>query len=210
MPGEQRPRGDMQARILAYIQEVIDTRGYPPSVREIGEAVGLRYTSTVHGHLTRLEKKGLLHRDAMKPRAMGLSRSASYAGAIDDSRVCQLPVVGRVSAGQPILAEESIDEQMVLPVDLVGEGEHFILRVRGDSMIQAGIFNDDYIVVRKQPDANNGEIVVALVEDDATVKRFYKENGHFRLQPENSAMEPIYADEVIVLGKVISLYRLVR
>lgn len=207
MPGEQRPRGDMQARILAYIQEVIDTRGYPPSVREIGEAVGLRSTSTVHGHLTRLEKKGLLHRDAMKPRAMGLSRSASYAGAIDDSRVYQLPVVGRVAAGQPILAEESIDEQMVLPVDLVGEGEHFILRVRGDSMIQAGIFNDDYIVVRKQPDANNGEIVVALVEDDATVKRFYKENGHFRLQPENDAMEPIIVPSVQILGKVVSLLR---
>lgn len=207
MPGEQRPRGDMQARILAYIQEVIDTRGYPPSVREIGEAVGLRSTSTVHGHLTRLEKKGLLHRDAMKPRAMGLSRSASYAGAIDDIRVCQLPVVGRVAAGQPILAEESIDEQMVLPVDLVGEGEHFILRVRGDSMIQAGIFNDDYIVVRRQPDANNGEIVVALVEDDATVKRFYKENGHFRLQPENDAMEPIIVPSVQILGKVVSLLR---
>ena len=207
MPGEQRPRGDMQARILAYIQEVIDTRGYPPSVREIGEAVGLRSTSTVHGHLTRLEKKGLLHRDAMKPRAMGLSRSASYAGAIDDSRVCELPVVGRVAAGHPILAEESIDEQMVLPVDLVGEGEHFILRVRGDSMIQAGIFNDDYIVVRRQPDANNGEIVVALVEDDATVKRFYKENGHFRLQPENDAMEPIIVPSVQILGKVVSLLR---
>ena len=207
MPGEQRPRGDMQARILAYIQEVIDTRGYPPSVREIGEAVGLRSTSTVHGHLTRLEKKGLLHRDAMKPRAMGLSRSVSYAGTIDDNRVCQLPVVGRVAAGQPILAEESIDEQMVLPVDLVGEGEHFILRVRGDSMIQAGIFNDDYIVVRKQPDAHNGEIVVALVEDEATVKRFYKENGHYRLQPENAAMSPIIVDSVSILGRVVALLR---
>ena len=207
MAGEQRPRGDMQARILAYIQEVIETRGYPPSVREIGEAVGLRSTSTVHGHLTRLEKKGLLHRDAMKPRAMGLSKSASYAETIDDNRVCQLPVVGRVAAGQPILAEESIDEQMVLPVDLVGEGEHFILRVRGDSMIQAGIFNDDYIVVRKQPDAHNGEIVVALVGDDATVKRFYKENGHFRLQPENDAMEPIIVPSVEILGKVVSLLR---
>lgn len=208
MAGEQRPRGDMQARILAYIQEVIETRGYPPSVREIGEAVGLRSTSTVHGHLTRLEKKGLLHRDAMKPRAMGLSsRSCAYPETIDESRVRQLPVVGRVAAGQPILAEESIDEQMVLPVDLVGEGEHFILRVRGDSMIQAGIFNDDYIVVRKQPDANNGEIVVALVEDDATVKRFYKENGHFRLQPENDAMEPIIVPSVQILGKVVSLLR---
>ena len=207
MAGEQRPRGDMQARILSYIEEVIETRGYPPSVREIGEAVGLRSTSTVHGHLTRLERKGLLHRDAMKPRAMGLSRASSYSETIDDSRVRQLPVVGRVAAGQPILAEESIDEQMVLPVDLVGEGEHFILRVRGDSMIQAGIFNDDYIVVRRQPDAHNGEIVVALVGDDATVKRFYKENGHFRLQPENDAMEPIIVPSVEILGKVVSLLR---
>lgn len=207
MAGEQRPRGDMQARILSYIEEVIETRGYPPSVREIGEAVGLRSTSTVHGHLTRLERKGLLHRDAMKPRAMGLSRTSSYSETIDDSRVRQLPVVGRVAAGQPILAEESIDEQMVLPVDFVGEGEHFILRVRGDSMIQAGIFNDDYIVVRRQPDAHNGEIVVALVGDDATVKRFYKENGHFRLQPENDAMEPIIVPSVEILGKVVSLLR---
>lgn len=207
MSGEQRPRGDMQAKILTYIQEVIETRGYPPSVREIGEAVGLRSTSTVHGHLTRLEKKGLLHRDAMKPRAIGLSRSSSYSEIMDDSRVRQLPVVGRVAAGQPILAEECIDDQMLLPADFVGEGEHFILRVRGDSMIQAGIFNDDYIVVRKQPDAYNGEIVVALVEDEATVKRFYKENGHFRLQPENDEMEPIIVPNVEIIGKVVSLLR---
>lgn len=206
MPGEQRPRGDMQARILSYIQESIKMRGYPPSVREIGEAVGLRSTSTVHGHLTRLEKKGLLHRDAMKPRAMFFSKAASD-DMLEDSAVRRIPVVGRVAAGQPILAEESIDEQLMLPVDFVGEGEHFILRVRGDSMIQAGIFNDDYIVVRKQPDAHNGEIVVALVEDDATVKRFYKENGHFRLQPENDAMEPIIVREVQILGKVVSLLR---
>lgn len=207
MAGKQRPRGDTQTKILSYIQEVIETRGYPPSVREIGEAVGLRSTSTVHGHLTRLEKKGLLHRDAMKPRAIGLSHPPAYAGSMEDSRICSVPVVGRVAAGQPILAEEQIDEQMILPADLIGEGEHFILRVRGDSMIQAGIFHDDYIVVRKQPDAHNGEIVVALVEDDATVKRFYKENGHFRLQPENDAMEPIIVPSVQILGKVVSLLR---
>lgn len=207
MAGKQRPRGDTQTKILSYIQEVIETRGYPPSVREIGEAVGLRSTSTVHGHLTRLEKKGLLHRDAMKPRAIGLSHPPAYAGPMEDIRICSVPVVGRVAAGQPILAEEQIDEQMILPADLIGEGEHFILRVRGDSMIQAGIFHDDYIVVRKQPDAHNGEIVVALVEDDATVKRFYKENGHFRLQPENDAMEPIIVPSVQILGKVVSLLR---
>lgn len=212
MPGKQRPRGDMQAKILSYIQDVIETRGYPPSVREIGEAVGLRSTSTVHGHLTRLEKKGLLYRDAMKPRAMGLPRHASsdYTDEdelFNDGRICYIPVVGQVAAGQPILAEENIDEQMALPADLVGEGEHFILRVRGDSMIQAGIFDHDYIVVRKQPDAQNGEIVVAMVEDNATVKRFYKENGHFRLQPENDTMAPIIVPSVQILGKVVSLLR---
>lgn len=200
----KKPRGDMQERILAYIQEEIQARGYAPSVREIGEAVGLKSTSTVHGHLTRLEKKGLLHRDAMKPRAMGLAKST-----VDESEnmVCQLPVVGRVAAGQPILAEESIEDFMALPVDFIGDGEHFVLRVRGDSMIQAGIFHDDYIVVRKQQHANNGEIVVALVEDEATVKRFFKENGHFRLQPENDAMEPIIVPAVTILGKVTSLLR---
>ena len=200
----KKPRGDMQERILAYIQEEIQVRGYAPSVREIGEAVGLKSTSTVHGHLTRLEKKGLLHRDAMKPRAMGLAKTTSDEF---ENMVCQLPVVGRVAAGQPILAEESIEDFMALPVDFIGDGEHFVLRVRGDSMIQAGIFHDDYIVVRKQQHANNGEIVVALVEDEATVKRFFKENGHFRLQPENDAMEPIIVPAVTILGKVTSLLR---
>lgn len=169
----KKPRGDTQEKILAYIESEIRSRGYAPSVREIGEAVGLKSTSTVHGHLMRLEKKGLLHRDAMKPRAMGLSTPLATE---EDAHVCQIPVVGRVAAGMPILAEENIEELMSLPEDFVGEGEHFILRVRGESMIQAGIFNDDYIIVRKQPDARNGEIVVALVEDEATVKRFYKEN----------------------------------
>lgn len=202
---DRKPRGDMQEKILAYIQEEIRTRGYAPSVREIGEAVGLRSTSTVHGHLTRLEKKGLLHRDAMKPRAMGLASPTTEADLLSDVR--QVPVVGRVAAGSPILAEESTEAVFPLPSDFVGEGEHFILRVRGDSMINAGILNDDYIVVRKQPDAHNGEIVVALIEDEATVKRFFKENGHFRLQPENDAMEPIIVSEVTILGRVVSLLR---
>lgn len=202
---DKKPRGDMQGRILAYIQEEIRTRGYAPSVREIGEAVGLKSTSTVHGHLMRLEKKGFLHRDAMKPRAMGvLSQTREDTG---DGQVCRIPVVGRVAAGMPILAEENTEDVLALPSEFVGEGEHFILRVRGDSMIQAGIFNDDYIVVRRQPSANNGEIVVALVEDEATVKRFYKENGHFRLQPENDSMEPIIVPSVSILGKVVSLLR---
>lgn len=204
---ERKPRGETQDRILAYIQSEIRERGYAPSVREIGEAVGLRSTSTVHGHLMRLEKKGLLRRDAMKPRAMGLSPelSASEEEAFDDVR--RLPVVGRVAAGQPILAEENIEEEMPVPAGLTGTGEHFILRVRGDSMVEAGILDGDYIVVRSQPDAQNGEIVVALVEDSATVKRFYKENGYFRLQPENSTMEPIVVESVSILGKVVSLLR---
>lgn len=200
----QKPRGDTQERILAYIQSEIKARGYAPSVREIGEAVGLKSTSTVHGHLTRLEKKGLLHRDAMKPRAMGLPEVSAPDDPVD---VLRVPVVGRVAAGIPILAEENIEETLPLPAELAGDGEHFVLRVRGDSMIEAGILTDDYIVVRRQPDARNGDIVVALVEDEATVKRFYKENGHFRLQPENSAMSPIIVNEVVILGKVVSLLR---
>lgn len=204
----KKPRGDTQERILAYIEEEIRVRGYAPSVREIGEAVGLKSTSTVHGHLMRLEKKGLLRRDAMKPRAMGVLKSAEPDWtAAEQEDIRRLPVVGRVAAGTPILAEENVEELMTVPTDLVGDGEHFILRVCGDSMIQAGIFSGDYIVVRKQCIANNGEIVVAMVEDEATVKRFYKENGHFRLQPENDAMEPIIVSDVEVLGKVVSLLR---
>lgn len=202
----QKPRGDMQDRILAYIQAEIKSRGYAPSVREIGEAVGLRSPSTVHGHLTRLEKKGLLHRDAMKPRAMGLSNVKNEERELT-SRVANIPLVGRVAAGSPIIAEENMEGVLPLPAEFVGEGELFMLRVRGDSMINAGILNEDYLVVRSQPDASNGEIVVALIEDEATVKRFYKENGHFRLQPENDYMEPIIVSDVKILGKVVSLLR---
>ena len=196
---DRKPRGDMQARILAYIEQEIRTRGYAPSVREIGEAVGLKSTSTVHGHLTRMEKKGLLRRDAMKPRAIGLS--AAFSPFFDENAsLREIPVVGRVAAGTPILAEENIEETMTLPEEMVGSGELFILRVRGESMIQAGIMN-------RQMNANNGEIVVAMIDDEATVKRFYKENGHIRLQPENDAMEPIIVPEVMILGKVVSLIR---
>ena len=201
----QKQRGDMQTRILAYIEQEIKTRGYAPSVREIGEAVGLKSTSTVHGHLIRLEKKGLLHRDAMKPRAMGLSFSSLPPA--ENVTLREIPVIGRVAAGTPILAEENVEETLILPEDIVGHGDVFILRVRGESMIQAGIMNDDYIVVHKQPDANNGEIVVALIEDEATVKRFYKENGHIRLQPENSTMDPIITTDCSIAGKVVAVFR---
>lgn len=200
----KRPRGDNQAKILEYIKSEIHSKGYPPSVREICDAVGLKSTSTVHGHLTRLQKKGLLNRDPMKPRAMEVLGSSNPAHGRE---VLSIPIVGRVPAGNPILALENIEDQMLLPADFLGEGEHFILEVHGESMINAGILSGDYVVVRKQPDAVNGEIVVAMVEDEATVKRFYKENGRFRLQPENDSMEPIYAAEVTVLGKVVSLFR---
>ena len=202
----QRPRGDNQQRILEYIKSEIQTKGYPPSVREIANAVGLKSTSTVHGHLTRLEKKGLLHRDAMKPRAMEVIGDPNFVR----NATTAIPVVGRVTAGQPILAEENVDEYIPIPDAMRGDGEHFILLVRGESMIQAGIMDGDYVVVRKQQEANNGDIVVAMIEDSATVKRFYKEHGHFRLQPENPTMDPIYTDEVTILGKVVSLYRILQ
>lgn len=203
----KKPRGDTQDRILAYIQEEISRRGYAPSVREIGEAVGLKSTSTVHGHLQRLEKKGLLRRDAMKPRAMGLSAACGREADDALANAFPIPVVGCVAAGMPILAEENIEDTLAVPSEFAGDGEHFILRVCGDSMIQAGILSGDYIVVRSQPHAANGEIIVAMVEDEATVKRFYKEEGHFRLQPENDAMEPIIVSDVTILGKVVSLLR---
>ena len=197
-------RGDTQAKILAYIEKATLQKGYPPSVREICDATGLKSTSTVHGHLIRLEKKGLLYRDSMKPRAISVpSDHQMYR-----TEMINVPIVGRVSAGSPILATENIEDYIALPQSMLGEGEHYVLGVRGESMIEAGIMDGDYVVVRKQPTAYNGDIVVAMVEDDATVKRIYRENGHFRLQPENSTMEPIIVPEVTILGKVVSLYRI--
>ena len=197
-------RGDTQAKILAYIEKATLQKGYPPSVREICDATGLKSTSTVHGHLIRLEKKGLLYRDSMKPRAISVpSDHQMYR-----TEMINVPIVGRVSAGTPILATENIEDYIALPQSMLGEGEHYVLGVRGESMIEAGIMDGDYVVVRKQPTDYNGDIVVAMVEDDATVKRFYRENGHFRLQPENPTMEPIIVPEVTILGKVVSLYRI--
>ena len=197
-------RGDTQAKILAYIEKATLQKGYPPSVREICDATGLKSTSTVHGHLIRLEKKGLLYRDSMKPRAISVpSDHQMYR-----TEMINVLIVGRVSAGTPILATENIEDYIALPQSMLGEGEHYVLGVRGESMIEAGIMDGDYVVVRKQPTAYNGDIVVAMVEDDATVKRFYRENGHFRLQPENPTMEPIIVPEVTILGKVVSLYRI--
>ncbi len=198
------PRGDTQARILAYIEKATIQKGYPPSVREICDATGLKSTSTVHGHLIRLEKKGLLYRDSMKPRAISVPTDHKKYR----TDMVQVPVVGRVTAGMPILATENIDDYISLPQNMLGEGEHYVLSVRGESMIGAGIMDGDYVVVRKQPTAYNGDIIVAMIDDEATVKRYYRENGGFRLQPENPSMAPIIVNELTVLGKVVSLYRI--
>jgi repressor LexA len=200
------PRGDSQTRILDYIEKTTRQKGYPPSVREICDATGLKSTSTVHGHLIRLEKKGLISRDSMKPRAISLPFDRD-ATASERSGMVSIPIVGRVTAGMPILATENIEEYVSLPQVMIGDGEHYVLGVRGESMIDAGIMDGDYVVVRKQPTAYNGDIVVAMIEDEATVKRFYRENGVFRLQPENPTMKPIIVPEVTILGKVVSLYR---
>ena len=198
----RRARGDTQQLILSFIEQEIARKGYPPSVREIGDAVGLRSTSTVHGHLRRLEARGLLRRDAMKPRAMEVRSENAPRGSMK-----LVPLVGNVAAGSPILAEEYVEDQLALPEALLGDGKHFILRVHGDSMIDAGIMDGDYVVVRQQNTAINGEIVVAMIEGNATVKRFYKEGGHFRLQPENSTMLPIITKNVDIAGKVVTVFR---
>lgn len=202
----QRPRGDNQQRILEYIKNEIQVKGYPPSVREIANAVGLKSTSTVHGHLQRLEKRGLLHRDAMKPRAMEVVGDPNFVRNSTQA----VPLVGNVQAGLPILAEENLEEYVSLPDVMLSRGNHFILHVHGNSMINAGIYDGDFIVVKQQHEAKNGEIVVALLEDSATVKRFFREDGRIRLQPENDTMEPIYAQDVTILGVVVSMFRLIK
>ncbi len=199
----RRSRGDTQQLILDYIVEQTKVKGYPPSVREIGEAVGLKSTSTVHGHLQRLEKKGLLHRDPMKPRAIDVSANIAL-----EENVRSVPILGRVAAGSPILAEQDYEGTIQLPEEMIGHSECFVLAVRGESMIEAGIMDGDYVVVRKQSEAHNGDIVVAMIDGDATVKRFYRERGHIRLQPENSTMRPIITKKVTILGKVTASYRL--
>ncbi|MBQ9197730.1 MAG: transcriptional repressor LexA [Clostridia bacterium] len=205
MQSSKRTRGDTQQRILSFIEQEIAQKGYPPSVREIGDAVGLKSTSTVHGHLRRLEARGLLRRDAMKPRAMEVRSNESAFSR--QNGIQMVPLVGNVAAGSPILAEEYVEDNIALPEALLGEGKHFILKVHGDSMINAGIMDGDYVVVRQQNTANNGEIVVALIEGSATVKRFYRENGHIRLQPENNSMLPIITRSVDIAGKVVTVYR---
>jgi repressor LexA len=193
-----------QREILSYVMENLQERGYPPSVREIGSALGLTSSSTVHSHLAALEKKGFIHRDPSKPRAIEILKDGASQ---PPKRVVNVPVLGRIAAGQPIFAEENVEDVFPLPRDFVREDASFILRVRGDSMIEAGIHDGDYLVIRQQATANNGEIVAAMIGDEATVKRFYRERDHIRLQPENSSMSPIIARDVTVLGKAIALFR---
>jgi repressor LexA len=206
-----------QREVYEFLTRYVDARGYPPTVREIGEAVGLASPSTVHAHLANLERAGYLRRDPTKPRALelvGRDRPAPEPATVGEAgSVRVLPLVGQIAAGGPLLAEQNVEDHLAVPEPLSsGSGEEFLLRVRGESMIEAGILPDDYVVVRRQQTARNGDIVVALAGDDeaaeeATVKRFFRENGRIRLQPENSALEPLYPEHVQILGKVIGVFR---
>ena len=193
-----------QLEILEYIKQEILDRGYPPAVREICEAVDLKSTSSVHAHLSTLEKNGYIRRDPTKPRAIEICDDNFQ---MVRTEMVSLPVIGTVAAGQPILAEENIESYFPVPAEILPQGESFVLRVKGDSMINVGIYSGDQIFVQSCNTARNGDTVVALIDDSATVKTFYKENGHIRLQPENDAYAPIYADEVQILGRVIALHR---
>ena len=196
-----------QQEILDYMKNEILNRGFPPSVREICEAVNLKSTSSVHSHLEALEKNGYIRRDATKPRAIEI---------IDDNfnlvrrEVVNVPLLGTVAAGVPLLAVENVENYFPIPAELLPNSETFMLKVRGNSMIDVGIYDGDRVIVEQTSVAENGEIVVALIDDSATVKRFFKENGHYRLQPENATMDPIIVDKVQILGKVIGLLRLMR
>lgn len=211
--------GKRQLAIYDFIRSYSDEHGYPPSVREIGAAVGLASPSTVHMHLKVLEEQGLIRRDSKKPRTIEVVGDREPEHAKDDSQplasvtqdlsanVIRLPLIGRVAAGVPILAEQNVEETLALPTSVVGDASSFVLRVRGESMINAGIYDGDYIVVREQHDAHDGEIVVALIDDSATVKTFYRERDRIRLQPENDTMEPIYVRDPVILGRVTALIR---
>ena len=200
--------------ILDYIEKQSQVNGYPPSVREIGKAVGLKSTATVHGYLAKLEEKGYIKKESQKGRTLKLLKGSSGKATTESRKdfytgreMVDVPVIGKITAGAPILAVENITDTFPIPIDFVGNSDCFMLTVRGESMIEAGILDGDYILVRKQKDATNGEIVVALIEDEATVKTFYKEKDHIRLQPENSTMDPIIVPTCEILGKVCGVFR---
>ncbi|MBC2399796.1 repressor LexA [Clostridium tetanomorphum] len=196
-------RQDKQGQILDYIKEKIKEKGYPPSVREICDAVGLKSTSTVHGHLQRLEKKGFIKRDPTKPRAIEITD-----GSLNMKEMVNIPIIGTVTAGSPILAVENIEDTFALPVNFVKSNkELFILKIHGESMIDAGIMDEDLAIIEKANSAENGDIVVALIENEATIKRFFKENDYIRLQPENKTMKPIIVKNCNIIGKLVGLYR---
>lgn len=195
---------DKQLNILNFIKNEILQKGYPPAVREICDAVGLKSTSTVHGHLERLEKKGFIRRDPTKPRAIEITDNSFLPIR---SEMVSVPVIGKVSAGEPLLAVENIQEYFPIPSTYMPNNQTFMLKVQGDSMIEVGIFDNDLILVQQQNHAVNKDIVVALLEDSVTVKRFFREADHIRLQPENSTMKPIIVEDAIILGKVIGLFR---
>lgn len=202
-----------QQQIYDFIRTYQKERGYPPSVREMAAAVGLSSPSTVHAHLNALEELGLIRRDATKPRALelfnedGTSVKLAEVRQNPDRGTVTLPLVGRVAAGMPILAEQNVEDAFTLPTEIATDSSSFVLEVHGDSMVNVGVFNGDYVIVREQPSAMNGEIVVAMIDGGATVKTFYKERGRVRLQPENDSMEPIYAVNPTILGKVVALMR---
>ena len=206
-----------QQQIYDFIRSYQTEKGYPPSVREMAAAVGLSSPSTVHAHLSALEAHGLIKRDKTKPRALEVfeqegnpdnNLSISQESPVAEMRgVVSLPLVGRVAAGMPILAEQNIEDTFTIPTEIASDSSSFILEVHGNSMINVGIYNGDYIIVREQPSAMKGDIVVAMIDGSATVKTFYKERGRVRLQPENDAMEPIFADNPTILGKVVALLR---
>ena len=206
-----------QQEIWQFLVEYVDGHGYPPTVREIGEQVGLASPSTVHAHLANLERAGLIKRDPTKPRAIeliGVRREAPAPTPFRDTREQRLPLLGRVAAGGPLLADEAVEDELAVPEPLFGSAD-FLLRVKGESMIEAGILEGDVLVVRRQQDASDGDVVVALVGDDetadeATVKTFYRDGTRIRLQPENAALEPIYAEHVEILGKVVGVFRNLR
>ena len=196
-----------QQEILDYIKDEILKKGYPPTVREICETVSLKSTSSVHSHLETLEKNGYIRRVPTKPRAIEICDDSFQ---MIRTEMVNLPIIGNVAAGQPILAEENIEDYFPVPANLVPSGESFVLNIRGDSMVNAGIFNGDRVFVNACSTASNGEIVVALIDDSATVKTFYKEDGHIRLQPENDSMAPIIVDDCQILGKVFGIFRFYR
>lgn len=197
---------EKQIEILHFIKNHIQAQGYPPAVREICKGVNLKSTSTVHRHLEKIEEKGYIRKDPTKPRAIEiLDRGDNSLFA--PKKTVDIPIIGKVTAGQPILAIEHIEDTFPVPVELAERGPLFMLKVQGDSMIDAGIYDNDYVLVKQQNDAKNGDIVVALIGDEATIKRFFKEKDYVRLQPENQAMSPILTKNVSILGKVIGLYR---